>query len=59
MNTGWVRSTRCSSNGCVWVRRSDRGVTVRGGDGTEGPQLHLSADAWRVFIQAIQAGELA
>jgi hypothetical protein len=54
----WVRSTFCSSNGCVEVASTSRTVHVRDTKDPEGPQLVLPVEAWREFIERVKRGDL-
>ena len=51
-DTGWLTSTRSSgtSNMCVEVRLTDRGVWVRDSKDRAGGRLGVSHVAWRRFL---------
>ncbi|MEU6128686.1 DUF397 domain-containing protein [Saccharopolyspora sp. NPDC047091] len=51
-DTGWFKSTRSSgsSNACVEVRFTARGVFVRDSKDPEGGRLGVGHSAWRRFL---------
>jgi hypothetical protein len=52
---GWRTATRSSQNGnCVEVALHPDGVGVRDSKDRRGPQLWVTADAWRQFIADIR-----
>jgi ABC-type amino acid transport substrate-binding protein len=54
----WVKSTRSAANGaCVEVAFVAAGaVAVRDSKDPDGPVLRFAAEAWRGFIESVQAG---
>lgn len=54
----WTRSTRCETNTCVDVARTEDEVRVRQGNlGIYGPQLRFTRDEWRAFVDGVKAGQ--
>jgi hypothetical protein len=52
----WRRASRCAAGECVEISSRDGFVMIR--DSTEGATvLRCSSEAWRVFTEAIRAGE--
>ena len=56
----WRKSTYSNGSGgnCVEVAGLPNGPAVRDSRRPEGPILVFTGDAWRAFIQGIEAGEL-
>jgi len=56
----WRKSTYSNGSGgnCVEVADLPNGRAVRDSKHPEGPILLFTGDAWRAFIQGIEAGEL-
>ena len=56
----WRKSTYSNGSGgnCVEVADLPNGRAVRDSKHPEGPILVFTGDAWRAFVQSIEAGEL-
>lgn len=53
----WRKSSRCESSGCVEVAPMGQGIAIRDSKDANGPILMFSRDQWRVFLDAVRAGE--
>ena len=53
----WTKSTYCSSGACVEVANEADFVAVRDGKRPDGQMLQISHSDWRVFLDAVQAGD--
>ncbi|MFC7546713.1 DUF397 domain-containing protein [Plantactinospora sp. GCM10030261] len=54
----WVKSSRCGPGAnCVEVRQHHSGVLIRDSKDPAGPRITVGADAWRRFLDGVQAGD--
>lgn len=54
---GWVRSSFCSANSCVWVRHVGGIVQVAETPEDDGPWLVFTAEEWKTFTDGVKAGD--
>lgn len=61
MNAGgavmWRRSSRCDTQTCVEVARTNGGVLLRDAKDPAGPVLAFSQEAWISFAAGVAEGE--
>jgi hypothetical protein len=50
--SGWHRSTRCSTGGCIEMTQANQAVLIRDSKATGGAILEFSPSAWSNFVSA-------
>jgi len=55
--SAWVKSSYCSSGGCVEVALAGDLVLVRDSKNVASPQLEYRRDEWAAFVAGVKHGE--
>jgi hypothetical protein len=53
----WRRSSRCSTSGCVEVKKTEHSYLVRDSSDPNSPVLSFSPLEWEAFVVGIRTGE--